>query len=82
MLPDSWHSDLQDRQLAKPSAWKRRGLIPLHPGTCTGMFHQCLTSLIIFKVFDQSEVHFIAFKDHADDPQYLTAATLPETYHR
>ena len=24
-----------------------------------------------------SEVHFIAFKDHADDPQYLTAATLP-----
>jgi len=33
---DSWHSDLQERQL----------------------------------------VHFIAFKDHADDPQYLTAATL------
>ena len=22
-------------------------------------------------------VHFIAFKDHADDTQYLTAATLP-----
>lgn len=31
---------------------------------------------------DQSEVHFIAFKDHADDPQYLTAATLPGTYHQ
>lgn len=25
---------------------------------------------------DRQLVHFIAFKDHADDPQYLTAATL------
>ena len=26
------------------------------------------------------KVHFIAFKDHADDPSNLSAATLPATY--
>ena len=94
MLPDSWHSDLQERQLAKPSApetcpvFRRKSCAQAYKGeyvwteygNASPMSH--LLGHIKSHKSDQSEVHFIAFKDHADDPQYLTAATLPGTYHQ
>lgn len=94
MLPDSWHSDLQERQLAKPSApgtcpvFRRKSCAQAYKGeyfwteyvNVSPMSH--LVGHIKSHKSDQSEVHFIAFKDHADDPQYLTAATLPGTYHQ